>query len=176
LAFADIASLKIPVISVEQHFAEKIHAYTLPRVSGFNSRVKDLVDLVLLIQEGKIKKLALKEKNRGYSLEHNYGHGEKNLTHNFIMSMFLAFLIDQVQELSCLVFKKVLEKYERKSALWRAFDRCFDMIEFSDWDQFYLYFILHFILPISQSRPQTEILGLLEFHGEFRFALLFRDS
>lgn len=60
LAFADISSLKIPVISIEQHFAEKIHAYTLPRVSGFNSRVKDLVDLVLLIQEEKIKKVALK--------------------------------------------------------------------------------------------------------------------
>ncbi len=76
-------------------------------------------------------------KNRGYNLEHNYGHGEKNLTHNFIMSMFLAFLIDQVQELSCFVFKKILEKYERRTALWRAFDRCFDMIEFSSWDQFY---------------------------------------
>ncbi len=76
-------------------------------------------------------------KNRGYNLEHNYGHGEKNLTHNFIFSMFLAFLVDQIQELSCFAFKKVLEKYERRSALWRAFDRCFDMIEFSSWDQLY---------------------------------------
>ncbi len=38
------------VISIEQQFAEKIHAYTLPREQGYNSRVKDLVDMALLIQ------------------------------------------------------------------------------------------------------------------------------
>ncbi len=38
------------VISAEQQFAEKIHAYTLPREHGYNSRVKDLVDMALLIQ------------------------------------------------------------------------------------------------------------------------------
>jgi hypothetical protein len=38
-----------PVISKEQHFAEKLHAYTVPRPEGReNSRVKDLVDLALL--------------------------------------------------------------------------------------------------------------------------------
>ncbi|NOT78713.1 MAG: hypothetical protein HOP07_06875 [Bacteriovoracaceae bacterium] len=56
-------------------------------------------------------------KNRGYNLEHNYGHGEKNLTHNFIMSMFLAFLVDQIQEISCYTFKKLIEKYEQKIPL-----------------------------------------------------------
>ena len=38
---------KVKVISLEQHCAEKIHAYTLPR-DNFNSRVKDLVDLYLI--------------------------------------------------------------------------------------------------------------------------------
>ena len=76
-------------------------------------------------------------KNRGYNLEHNYGHGDKNLTHNFIMSMFLAFLIDQVQELSCFTYKKLIEKFGQKSHLWNFFDRQFTMIEFTDWDQFY---------------------------------------
>src|SRR3989339_2070314 len=59
LDFAGISSLKIPIISAEQHFAEKIHAYTLPRSGAFNSRVKDLVDIVLLIKHGKIKKTVL---------------------------------------------------------------------------------------------------------------------
>jgi Nucleotidyl transferase AbiEii toxin, Type IV TA system len=36
------------MIPREQQFAEKIHAYTLPR-NNANSRVKDLVDLTLLI-------------------------------------------------------------------------------------------------------------------------------
>ena len=37
-------------ISKEQQFAEKLHAYTLPRTDAPNSRVKDLVDMILLIQ------------------------------------------------------------------------------------------------------------------------------
>ncbi|NOT80318.1 MAG: hypothetical protein HOP07_15085 [Bacteriovoracaceae bacterium] len=76
-------------------------------------------------------------KNRGYNLEHNYGHGEKNLTHNFIMSMFLAFLVDQIQEISCYTFKKLIEKYEQKSRLWKKLESGFEFLEFSSWDQFY---------------------------------------
>ena len=38
-------------------------------------------------------------KNQGYNLEHNYGHGNKNLCSVMTMLMVLAFLIDQVQQL-----------------------------------------------------------------------------
>lgn len=51
LGFAGIEKPRVSMISGEQQFAEKIHAYTLPR-SSQNSRVKDLVDLVLLIGDG----------------------------------------------------------------------------------------------------------------------------
>jgi hypothetical protein len=47
LAFANIAPPLVTMTSREQQFAEKLHAYTLPR-SRPNSRVRDLVDLVLL--------------------------------------------------------------------------------------------------------------------------------
>jgi hypothetical protein len=43
------------MIAREQQFAEKIHAYTLPR-NAANSRVKDLVDLALLIGSGGLDK------------------------------------------------------------------------------------------------------------------------
>jgi hypothetical protein len=49
LQFAGIGSPRVAVISREQHFAEKLHAYTLPRPRP-NTRVKDLVDMALLIQ------------------------------------------------------------------------------------------------------------------------------
>jgi Nucleotidyl transferase AbiEii toxin, Type IV TA system len=49
LAFAGIAPVSCIAISKEQQFAEKIHAYTLNREHGVNSRVKDLVDLALLV-------------------------------------------------------------------------------------------------------------------------------
>lgn len=45
------AEYEAEIITKEQHFAEKIHAYTLPR-DGINSRAKDLVDMVLLINAG----------------------------------------------------------------------------------------------------------------------------
>jgi hypothetical protein len=50
LGFAGIASPSLYMIPREQQFAEKLHAYTLPRRSAVNSRVRDLVDMVLLIQ------------------------------------------------------------------------------------------------------------------------------
>lgn len=51
MAFAGIKSPLVQMIPREQQFAEKLHAYTLPRSSA-NSRVKDLVDLALLVLSG----------------------------------------------------------------------------------------------------------------------------
>lgn len=49
LEFCGIPAPVFKAIAVEQQFAEKIHAYTLPRPGGRNTRVKDLIDLVLLV-------------------------------------------------------------------------------------------------------------------------------
>jgi len=49
LGFAGIEPTPVRMISREQQFAEKLHAYTLPR-NATNSRVKDLVDMALLIE------------------------------------------------------------------------------------------------------------------------------
>ncbi len=46
--FAGLPRPEFRMISREQQFAEKVHAYTLPRRERENSRVKDLIDLVLL--------------------------------------------------------------------------------------------------------------------------------
>lgn len=47
LEFADVAALQLPVISLEQHVAEKLHAYTgtFGQDERESTRVKDLVDL-----------------------------------------------------------------------------------------------------------------------------------
>lgn len=52
LGFAGIAAPVFRSIATEEHFAQKLHAYTFPRTDRPNSRVKDLVDLVLLIERG----------------------------------------------------------------------------------------------------------------------------
>ena len=61
LSFAGISPAKVAVIPREQQFAEKIHSYTYPKDKRNNSRVKDLLDLVLLIQYGKLRKTILKQ-------------------------------------------------------------------------------------------------------------------
>jgi len=60
LGFAGIESSRVRMIAREQQFAEKIHAYTLPRNTP-NSRVKDLVDLALLIGSGGLDKRRILE-------------------------------------------------------------------------------------------------------------------
>jgi hypothetical protein len=60
LGFAGIESSRVLMIAREQQFAEKIHVYTLPR-NAANSRVKDLVDLALLIGLGELDKRRILE-------------------------------------------------------------------------------------------------------------------
>lgn len=60
LAFAGIPGAEFPTISREQHLAEKLHAYTLQRETP-NSRVRDLVDMLLLIDSGKMNRARVKQ-------------------------------------------------------------------------------------------------------------------
>jgi len=54
LGFGGIKPPSFPIISAAQQFAEKLHAYSLPRQDKMNTRTKDLVDMVLLIREQKL--------------------------------------------------------------------------------------------------------------------------
>ena len=57
-------------------------------------------------------------KNQGYHLEHNYGHGEQNLSVVLALMMMLAFLVDQVQQLCCPLFQAAWSKMKTKCHLW----------------------------------------------------------
>lgn len=50
--FAGISPPNVALLPLDQQFAEKIHAYSLPRRERPNSRVRDLVDIVLLLDYG----------------------------------------------------------------------------------------------------------------------------
>ncbi len=45
-------------------------------------------------------------KNQGYQSEHNFGRGKENLNVAFAIFMFLAFAIDQLQEMGCFFFRQ----------------------------------------------------------------------
>ncbi len=73
-------------------------------------------------------------KNQDYKFEHNFGHGNKNLTTIFSMLMMLAFAIDQIQELCHDLFKQALAKKERKSYLWAELRALFNSFLIASWD------------------------------------------
>lgn len=50
LAFAGIPPARVALLPVAQQIAEKLHAYTKPREGRANTRVKDLVDLMLVLE------------------------------------------------------------------------------------------------------------------------------
>jgi hypothetical protein len=56
LDFCGVPPAKFEAICLEQQFAEKMHAMTVDRGERENSRVKDLVDVLLLIKKGLNKK------------------------------------------------------------------------------------------------------------------------
>jgi hypothetical protein len=55
LDFAGIQPATVRAIPIEQHIAEKVHAYTKRYGAGDSTRVKDLVDMVLLVDDAPIK-------------------------------------------------------------------------------------------------------------------------
>jgi len=69
-------------------------------------------------------------KNQGYHFEHNFGHGEKNLSVVFAVLMMLAFLVDQIQQLACELFQAVLKKKGSKKRLWEEMRALFHTLEF----------------------------------------------
>ena len=54
LAFADIPPATVSCFPVTQQIAEKFHAYTRPHRLGEGSRIKDLVDIILLSQSSAV--------------------------------------------------------------------------------------------------------------------------
>ena len=77
-------------------------------------------------------------KNLGYNFEHNYGHGKKYLSTVFGMLMMLAFLLDQVQELCCILYKRCRTHLRTYRDLWEHMRVLFRRFILGDWESFYL--------------------------------------
>lgn len=76
-------------------------------------------------------------KNQGYELEHNYGHGKKNLSTIMSMMMMLAFLVDQVQLLCCQLYRKSKKVAVTFKSLWDRMKAICSLIAVESWKQFY---------------------------------------
>jgi hypothetical protein len=76
-------------------------------------------------------------KNQGYHFSHNFGHGYKHLSTVFCMLMMLAFFVDQVQELSCYLFKKARARFKSRTSLWEAMRSLFRQFFIQSWDDLF---------------------------------------
>ena len=69
-------------------------------------------------------------KNQGYHFEHNFGHGHQNLCTNFALLMMLAFLVDQIQQLSNKLFNEAVQAARAKKYLWEDIRSYFRTLPF----------------------------------------------
>ena len=78
-------------------------------------------------------------KNQGYNIEHNYGHGKHHLATNLAYLTFLAFMVDQIQEMTCPEFQKALKERSRgvRTYLWKLITRIFLSFFLEGWDELF---------------------------------------
>jgi hypothetical protein len=76
-------------------------------------------------------------KNQGYHFEHNFGHGHKHLSTVFAYLMWLAFLIDQIQQHCCPLFKRAVERAQCKLYYWNHLRLLFLAYEVPSWETLY---------------------------------------
>jgi len=76
-------------------------------------------------------------KNQGYHFEHNYGHGQNNLSVVLAVLMMLAFLVDQVQQLADALFQAVLKKKKRLIRLWEQLRALFQTLAFKSMEELF---------------------------------------
>lgn len=76
-------------------------------------------------------------KNLGYNFERNYGHGEKYLATIFCLLMMLAFLIDQIQEICCSLYRKCRLALHTYRGLWEEMRVLFRRVHLQNWENFY---------------------------------------
>lgn len=76
-------------------------------------------------------------KNLGYNFEHNYGHGQQFLSTILCLLMLLAFLIDQIQGMTCVLFRTVKKQSGSFQGLWEKLRVLFEFVEWPSWEYLY---------------------------------------
>ena len=73
-------------------------------------------------------------KNQGYSIEHNYGHGEKNLCFNFFLLTLLAFFFHQIFELTDHLYQECRKKFGSKQNMWSSLRSYIMIFVYETWE------------------------------------------
>ena len=73
-------------------------------------------------------------KNQGYHIEHNFGHGKKNLSMNFFLLNLLAFFVHQILELTDILYQECRRAFGSKRNLWDHLRTSIRLLIFPDWE------------------------------------------
>ncbi|MBI4744977.1 MAG: transposase [Deltaproteobacteria bacterium] len=73
-------------------------------------------------------------KNQGYHIEHNFGHGKKNLSMNFFLLNMLAFFAHQILELTDNLYQECRKAFGSKRNLWDHLRVSIRLLIFPDWE------------------------------------------
>jgi len=94
-------------------------------------------------QDGKLKTRGRHElthvqfntlKNHGYHLEHNFGHGDTNLSEVFFILNLLAFFVHQILELTDDLYKQARAGFSARKEFWNIVRATFRILIFDSWD------------------------------------------
>ncbi len=96
-------------------------------------------------------------KNQGYNFEHNYGHGYKHLANTLAILMLLAFLIDQIQQMSNKVFIQLIKVKKTRTRLWEDMRSAFKIKNFNSFKHLLEYLIANTIPKTKQKNTVKHI-------------------
>jgi hypothetical protein len=74
-------------------------------------------------------------KNHGHHLEHNFGHGKRNLSEAFFVLNLLAFFVHQILELTDGLYRSGRAGFSSRTVFWSAIRATFRLLLFDSWDR-----------------------------------------
>lgn len=92
-------------------------------------------------------------KNQGYHFEHNYGHGQHNLSVVLAVLMMLAFLVDQLQQLGDALFQAALAKKKRLIRLWEQMRALFQTLDFNSMQEIFQAILYGYTAKVKIGTP-----------------------
>jgi len=87
-------------------------------------------------------------KNQGYHIEHNFGHGQTNLSMTFFLLNLLAFLVHQILQLTDRLYQHCRSGFSSRIEFWNQLRCTIRVMIFADFEH-----LLAVIIDPPESRP-----------------------
>jgi hypothetical protein len=87
-------------------------------------------------------------KNQGYHIEHNFGHGQNNLSMTFFLLNLLAFFVHQILQLTDRLYQHCRSGFNSRIEFWNQLRCTIRVMIFADFEH-----LLAFIIDPPESRP-----------------------